>query len=594
MRLISVKAVLDIQGSVEVDSEIEVLVELNENSPYAILSHCWGAPKEEVQFKEMEGLARMDAATRGKILQRSGYQKILGSCIQARKDQLDWLWVDSCCINKESSSELSEAINSMFRWYNKSERCYAYLHDVDDSTFPVERNKGRFNEFNGHPKWFSRGWTLQELVAPNIVHFFNQKWELIGDKESLATALQDITLIPTDILADGISSKRPSVAQIMSWAADRKTTREEDQAYSLLGLLGVHMPMLYGEGKNAFRRLQEEIIRRSNDQSIFAWGHTRRNGWSNSLLADHPSCFRDCYNVVKMEPGEFMDTFRNDIPADELLKMSDKRLRTFSVTNAGIEIWLPLARCSGSAPLFRAKLACRSESWTQVTIFLVCVESDYSRYFGQFETFYRAKFHFQRDFLPYPDDADHGNFTFEMDVRTLSSDGFSQYCVYPDDLEFSDDSITLSNVNDCAVIIYNRIQSHTGFAVALHYCFGQHLVNVFYYETSEKWREYAQEVHQLGRKGCLEDILHGIKARQRTGIKHIHQPGSIHGVRLTYGSLSGSRNRCTVTIEVTQCVGCCRPNWQRLDDVSIFSAQIPGSDCPPPQSLMRDRLPLGL
>lgn len=213
---------------------------------------------------------------------------------------------------------------------------------------------------------------LCRIVAPNIVHFLNQKWEFIGDKKSLATALQNITLIPTDILVDGISSRRPSVAQIMSWTADRKTTREEDQAYSLLGLLGVHMPMLCGEGKNAFRRLQEEIIRRFNDQSIFAWGHTWRSGWSNSLLADYPSCFRDCYNVVKMEPGDFMDTLRNDVPADELLKMPDNRLRTFSITNAGIEIWLPLARCSGSTSLFRAKLACRSESWTPVTIFLVC------------------------------------------------------------------------------------------------------------------------------------------------------------------------------------------------------------------------------
>lgn len=213
---------------------------------------------------------------------------------------------------------------------------------------------------------------LCRIVAPNIVHFLNQKWEFIGDKKSLATALQNITLIPTDILVDGISSRRPSVAQIMSWTADRKTTREEDQAYSLLGLLGVHMPMLCGEGKNAFRRLQEEIIRRFNDQSIFAWGHTWRNGWSNSLLADYPSCFRDGYNVVKMEPGDFMDTLRNDVPADELLKMPDNRLRTFSITNAGIEIWLPLARCSGSTSLFRAKLACRSESWTPVTIFLVC------------------------------------------------------------------------------------------------------------------------------------------------------------------------------------------------------------------------------
>ena len=582
MRLINVKAILDIQGGLHFDSETEVLVELNENSAYAILSHCWGAPKEEMQFKEMEGLARMDAATREKILKRSGYQKILGSCIQARKDQLDWVWADTCCINKESSSELSEAINSMFRWYNKSRQCYVYLHDVGDSTFPIERDDDRFTKFNGRPKWFSRGWTLQELVAPSIVHFFNQKWKLIGDKKSLATTLRDITFIPTNVLADGISTNRPSVAQIMSWAADRKTTREEDQAYSLLGLLGVHMPMLYGEGKNAFRRLQEEIIRRSNDQSIFAWGHTWRNGWSTSLLADHPSCFRDCYNIVKVEPDDYEDILRTDIPEEELSEISDKRLRTFNITNAGIQIWLPLLKCVGDAPLFRAKLACRrSDSWAPVSIYLVSFGSNYSRYFGQFETPFNVKFNLHRVFLPYPDDADHGNFTFEMDLRTLASDGFSRCCVYPDDLDMSDNFVTLSNINDCAIVVFNHAQSHTGFAVILHYCFGQHLVNASYCEASGKWNEEAQVLFPLVRKECLEEAFRRTRARQHAGIKHIHQPRSIHGVRLTYEGLLESRDRCTVTIDITQCTGCCGPNWRRLDDVSIFAEQVRQADCHP-------------
>ncbi|KIK14617.1 hypothetical protein PISMIDRAFT_57930, partial [Pisolithus microcarpus 441] len=215
---------------------------------YAILSHRWG---EEVDYKEMIRLVKMDEEERKRVKKRHSYEKIIKSCEQAAKDSCEWLWVDTCCIDKRSSAELSEAINSMYRWYQNAQVCYAYLNPSEN--------------------WTLRGWTLQELIAPQEVKFFNKDWVHIGNKQRLASTLEDITGIPRGVLTSGLAGKGLSVAQIMSWAAERKTTRVEDRAYSLMGLFGVNMPMLYGEGKKAFQRLQLEIIRISSDQSIFAW-----------------------------------------------------------------------------------------------------------------------------------------------------------------------------------------------------------------------------------------------------------------------------------------------------------------------------------
>ncbi|KAI6046520.1 heterokaryon incompatibility protein-domain-containing protein, partial [Pisolithus marmoratus] len=231
---------------------------------YAILSHRWN---DEVDYLEITGLTKMENPD--DIRERSGYQKIVKSCQKAKNDGLEWLWVDTCCIDKRNSTELSEALNSMYRWYENLKRCYAYLHDVD--TFPTTPDNETFAGSEGWPEWFSRGWTLQELIAPADLQFFNKDWHFIGDKRSFASTLEKITRIPSVVLEEGLVSYRPSVAQVMSWAADRRTTRVEDRAYSLMGLLDVNMPMLYGEGKKAFLRLQHEVIRKSNDQTIFAW-----------------------------------------------------------------------------------------------------------------------------------------------------------------------------------------------------------------------------------------------------------------------------------------------------------------------------------
>ncbi|KIM59619.1 hypothetical protein SCLCIDRAFT_61266, partial [Scleroderma citrinum Foug A] len=241
----------------------------DEATEYAILPHRWVG--QEVDHDEIVELAKMSVEERDEIPQRNGYQKILDSCEQTQKDGYQWLWVDTCCIDKRSSAELSEAIKSMYRWYENAQVCYAYLHDLPRPRFPTASDDGRYPNFRGWPEWFSRGWTLQEMIAPSDVQFFNKKWRAIGDKRTLARTLEFITGVPKRILTDGLFGHRPCVAQIMSWAANRTTTRVEDRAYSLMGLLGVNIPMSYGEGKDAFRRLQLEFIRTSNDQSIFAW-----------------------------------------------------------------------------------------------------------------------------------------------------------------------------------------------------------------------------------------------------------------------------------------------------------------------------------
>ncbi|KIM56619.1 hypothetical protein SCLCIDRAFT_58021, partial [Scleroderma citrinum Foug A] len=241
----------------------------DEATEYMILSHWWIG--QEVDYNEIVKLAKMDEEERSEIFWRAGYQKILQSCEQVKKNGYKWLWVDTCCIDKRSSAELSEAINSMYRWYENSRICYAYLQDVHSSSLPTVCNNEKYPKSRGWLEWFSHGWTLQEMIVPRDVQFFNMDWHPIGDKRTLPPILEAITRVPQHILMEGLSSNRPCVAQIMSWAAYRTTTRVEDKAYSLMSLLDMNMPMLYGEGKKAFHHLQLEIIRTLNDQSIFMW-----------------------------------------------------------------------------------------------------------------------------------------------------------------------------------------------------------------------------------------------------------------------------------------------------------------------------------
>ena len=223
----------------------------NDVPKYAILSHTWGSDSEEVTFQDLKD---------GTGKNKHGYRKIHFCGKQAAKDTLHHFWVDSCCIDKSSSAELSEAINSMFRWYQEAERCYVYLSDVLNNTSNGHTESSRrWKPAFKKSRWFTRGWTLQELLAPESVEFFSKEGERLGDKQSLGQTLHEITRIPTKILQGGPLSDF-SVTERFSWAANRQTKCAEDEAYCLLGMFGVHLPLVYGEGRfSAMKRLLNEV-----------------------------------------------------------------------------------------------------------------------------------------------------------------------------------------------------------------------------------------------------------------------------------------------------------------------------------------------
>ncbi|KAJ9149779.1 HET-domain-containing protein [Pleurostoma richardsiae] len=292
---------------------------------YAILSHTW--TKDEVTFQEFPTLARNDPRL----------AKADGCCSRAGRDRIPYVWIDTFCIDKSSSAELSEAINSMYRWYRQSEICYVYLTDVhDDSTSP--------GSSFWTSRWFTRGWTLQELVAPFIVEFFDSSWRSIGLKcenrvipalgdgfrrklggmnGDLSETIMQITGIASSILRRSEPMQSTSVAERMGWASRRKTTRSEDMAYSLFGIFGINMPLLYGEGgQRAFFRLQEEIIRQTHDHTIFSWGYGL-GPTHEGVLARSPQSFAHCGNIVSRLLGKGGRSH-------------------YTVTNLGVQIQVPV------------------------------------------------------------------------------------------------------------------------------------------------------------------------------------------------------------------------------------------------------------
>ncbi|KAF5363030.1 hypothetical protein D9758_012612 [Tetrapyrgos nigripes] len=185
---------------------------------------------------------------------KRGCTKVVHACFHARNSAFDWIWIDSCCINKESSTELSEAINSRYQYYADAVVYYVYLFDVSGKLHP----KNPASDFN-RSKWFTRGWTLQ--VAPEFILFFDRDWTKIGTRWSLRDVISVVTTIPIDVLEDCPIDEYSVAQKMMSWAAHRKTTRPEDEAYCLMGIFGVSMSPIYGEGgEKAFMRLQQEII----------------------------------------------------------------------------------------------------------------------------------------------------------------------------------------------------------------------------------------------------------------------------------------------------------------------------------------------
>ena len=276
---------------------------------YAILSHVWSKQGEQTYQDILELTVE---ANRESNPRRASYvltrisAKVRRCCGQALADGYEFVWIDSCCIDKTSSAELSEAINSMYTWYGGAARCYAFLEDVDDDDNPY----APASHFRGSA-WFTRGWTLQELIAPALVVFLSREWYPIGTKSSLAPLIEAITGIEVDILTGVRSPREVSVSKRMSWAAKRVTTREEDRAYSLLGLFGIHMPTIYGEGQDAFFRLQEKIFKQIPDDTLFTWGRrflVRKVSHLQCLEQQLPP-WRDAYNsLFASSPSDFSHT----------------------------------------------------------------------------------------------------------------------------------------------------------------------------------------------------------------------------------------------------------------------------------------------
>jgi hypothetical protein len=249
---------------------------------YAILSHTWGADDDEISFKDVK-----KNRARSKP---SGYHKVRFCGEQALRDGIHFFWVDTCCIKQESSQEVGEAINSMYRWYHNAVTCYVYLTDVT-VTNPTRQGTDSepvwYSAFLSS-KWFTRGWTLQELLAPVSIEFFSQEGDRLGDRTTLLSQIQWITKIPEAALR-GTPLSTFAVEERISWARTRVTKREEDAAYSLLGLFGIHMPLIYGEGRrNALKRLQREIVNNSKEEPLSPF-LSSSSVVASSTTAPHPS-----------------------------------------------------------------------------------------------------------------------------------------------------------------------------------------------------------------------------------------------------------------------------------------------------------------
>jgi hypothetical protein len=305
--------------------------------PYAILSHTWD--RDEITFDQIQGNVSE--------LQKS--KKIRGACTQAERDGWKYIWIDSLSIDKSSSAELSEAINSMYDWYSKAEICYIYLSDV-----------GPGGKSLSDCRWLSRSWTLQELIAPQDFRVFDQSWQLLGTKATLQTQLSRLTGIDGAVFEGTSSLYDFSIGTRMSWAAHRKATRPEDIAYSLLGLFGINMPLLYGEGEeNAFLRLQKEILNTSGDQSIFAYDFSPTT-IIGSDLKDKDTFLRA--PLIAVSP----DQFRNCNRLESIIQYES------AIQNGSLELEMPISVRLGN--VHAALLACRYRSRDETSFVAILLE----------------------------------------------------------------------------------------------------------------------------------------------------------------------------------------------------------------------------
>ncbi|RYP36841.1 hypothetical protein DL767_003231 [Monosporascus sp. MG133] len=286
---------------------------------YAILSHTWGGNGDEVTIKDLSGWTPL-------YKRKPGWAKIKGCCKQAVTDGIEYVWIDTCCMDRSNRSQeaVGDEIQSIWKYYSGARVCYAHLADVQAS--PETTADSPDSDF-WRSRWFTRGWTVPELLAPIFVRFYDVSWKYLGSKAELSRIIEGITGIGAHVLRDPGEVKRQSVACRMSWVSTRETSREEDIAYCLLGIFGVKMPIDYGEGRrNAFIRLQYHILRSSKDLSLFTWGYNLPLGGTHGncsvgMLAETPSAFEHCGQV---EP------------------VSSSAEPSFEVTASGLQFRLPM------------------------------------------------------------------------------------------------------------------------------------------------------------------------------------------------------------------------------------------------------------
>lgn len=339
--------------------------------PYAILSHTWDGDNEVTYRDYLNFLAGQDKQP------QKNWTKVERSIEVTlnSKERLKYIWIDTCCIDKTDALELSEAINSMFKWYARAEVCYAQIADFESEFVATNQTSGygsnnsraveQYQSYEMPPipanpqlteraknglkgcRWFTRGWTLQELIAPPTLEFFDSNWIYFGNRDELGDLLTGITKIDRRIFEShgnphkerdivSILSKM-TIAKKMSWAQNRQTAKTEDIAYSLLGIFGVTMPMTYGEENEAFIRLQKEIIAQYNDLSIFAWTANSTGNYGEvpefrGILAHSPAEFANA--------GSF-ESSRNSIANPD-----------FTVTNNGLKISTQIRQIPNSKYLF--------------------------------------------------------------------------------------------------------------------------------------------------------------------------------------------------------------------------------------------------
>jgi hypothetical protein len=269
---------------------------------YAILSHTW--EEEEVSFEQFRthGSSASDP-----VRHQKGFIKIVKTCKIASQRGVSHVWVDTCCINKSSSAELTEAINSMFKWYRRAAFCIAFISDLE-KPLDTEDSASHFERHFPRCRWLTRGWTLQELIAPQHVRFYDASWSFRGSKSEFTTFLSKETGIDEEILKVPTNLPIVPLARRMSWASRRQTTRVEDRAYSLLGIFDVNMPLLYGEGEKAFIRLQDEIIKESCDLSLFAWRQQTSYPSYRGIFANSPAEFIDCRSLINRNKGNILSS----------------------------------------------------------------------------------------------------------------------------------------------------------------------------------------------------------------------------------------------------------------------------------------------